>query len=234
MRNTTKVFVNEQALAEAGLTTMMLQSGIEYVYSILDLIDTTLIENGAYRLSQMMELANLSTFIGNLLGAGIANASQGVFKQNGPHKYPDILAQLPSLHDVEIKVAIENNKPKAHQAKQGYYLTCRYVLADEDGTFSRSLRGEIVWIWELRIGLLEEQDFNKSNTEGDSGKTAVVNKAGMQKLRVVFCDLERIPFSPQGKTIREYQALYVRQLLHLAWEQAVRTALYQSFQCDLP
>ena len=62
MRNTTKVFVNEQALAEAGLTTMMLQSGIEYVYSILDLIDTTLIENGAYRLSQMMDLANLSTF----------------------------------------------------------------------------------------------------------------------------------------------------------------------------
>lgn len=208
MRKPVDAFVNAQVLEEVGLSVDMLRDGIAYTYHILDIIDGTLIASGSYRLSQMMELANLSTFIGNLLGAGLANASNGIFKRNGPHKYPDLLSMTSFTHNVEIKVALEDNKPKGHLAKPGYYLICRYILGDETGYLSLGKRGEVVWIWEIRFGLLDEDDFTKSNTEGDSGKTAVVNKAGMGKLKVVYCDLNALPFSSKGKVIRDYRALY--------------------------
>lgn len=201
-------FTNIGVLEEVGLSSEILRNGIEYTYHILDVIDNTLIASGSFRLSQMMELANLSTFVGNLLGAGIANASNEIFMRNGPHKYPDLLCTTSSTYNIEIKVALEDNKPKGHLAKPGYYLVCRYILGNELGPLPLGQRGDVVWIWELRFGLLNESDFNKSNTEGDSGKTAVVNRVGMQKLKVVYYDLNSAPFSPKGKVIREYRALY--------------------------
>lgn len=121
---------------------------------------------------------------------------------------PDLLAQTVSAKDVEIKVALENNKPKGHLAKPGYYLTCRYILGGSDGTYIFNQRGYVVWIWELRCGRLDESHFSKSDTEGDSGKTAVVNKNGMDILKVVYCDLDRLPFSPQGTLIKDYRSRY--------------------------
>jgi len=202
------MYFSESSVIASGLSRAMLLEGIAYTYHILDMIDVTLISGGAFRLSQMMELANLSTFVGNLLAAGIANSSEKVFKRNGPHKYPDLLAQTQEAKDVEIKVALEENRPKGHLAKPGYYVTCRYILGDIDGGFTVGRRGDVVWIWELRCGYLDIDDFTSSNTPGDSGKTAVVNKEGMEKLKVVYCDLERLPFKPTGKNIRDYRARY--------------------------
>jgi len=206
------IFIDTTTLRDAGLTLEALKGGIDYTYHILDMIDTTLIANDSYRLSQMMELANLSTFVGNLLGAGIANSSNGAFNRNGPHKYPDLLAQIEGGQDVEIKVALEDNKPKGHLAKPGYYLICRYTLGDELGNVVFRQRADVVWIWELRFGLLTDEDFNKSNTEGDSGKTAVVNKKGMKKLEIVYIDRDRMPFSSRSRVIREYHVLYSPKL----------------------
>lgn len=206
-RNPVGNYFDRQTLTATGLTIDMLKDGIAYTYHILDLIDVTLVDSGAFRLSQMMELANLSTFVGNLLGSGIANSSQNIYKRNGPHKYPDLVANTPIANDVEVKVALERNKPKGHLAKPGYYIVCRYVLGNWDGNFARDERGDVVWIWELRCGLLNETDFNISNTTGDSGKTAVVNKDGMTKLEVVYLDIEKLPFSTKSRVFKEYQSL---------------------------
>lgn len=106
-----------------------------FVYEILDVIDEALVHQGSDRLADIIELANLSSMIGNLLRAGVANASGGRFQNNGPHKHPDLLhASDPSLN-VEIKVALEDNSPKGHLAKSGWHLTCHYVLCKEDGSF---------------------------------------------------------------------------------------------------
>ncbi len=205
-------FLNAQSLTQSGLTIQMLAAGVASAYATLDAIDERLLAMGNPRLSAMVELANLSSMLGNLLGAGIANASGGVFRKNGPHKYPDLLAESPNASNTEIKIALEDNKPKGHLPKPGFYLTCRYVLADERGVFTRGVenRGDVVWIWELRAGRLETNHFQMSNTPGDSGKTAVVNAAGMDELKVVYYDLERFPGSKAGRIFREYQALFVR------------------------
>jgi hypothetical protein len=156
----------------------------------------------------MIELANLSSVVGNLLGAGIAKFSQGMFERNGPHKYPDLLGMKNMAKDVEIKVALETNKPKGHLAKAGFYLICRYVLVQDDGSFDIKNRGNRVSIWEIRFGYLEDSHFNLSNTPGDSGKTAVVNSGGMAALKLIYCDLEKCPMSRTGKTYKDYAAIF--------------------------
>jgi len=155
----------------------------------------------------MVELANLSAIVGNLVGAGIAKYSNGTFKRNGPHKYPDLLSQKKLVKDVEIKVALEKNAPKSHLAKEGPHLVCRYVLAGENLEYTVGERGSRVAIWEMRFGVLLSEHYNLSNTVGDSGKTAVVNAAGMAALQPVYFDPLLCPYKPTSGTYRNYAAL---------------------------
>jgi len=173
----------------------MVKKGIEFAYNTLDLIDSKLNESGLSRLSGLVELANLSTIIGNLIAEGIVKSSRGHFTRAGAHKYQDLRSTKSEANHVEIKVALEKNKPKAHLSKVGHYLTFRYILSDEKGSSfkGKDSRGDVPWIWEVRFGYLEKRHFNESNTAGDSGKTAVVNGKGMEALQVVYTDQEIMP-----------------------------------------
>ncbi len=83
--------------------------------------------------------------------------------------------------------------PKGHLAKAGIYLTFRYVLLTTSG-FDRSRRGDIVAIWEARCGTLLESDFSLSNTEGDSGKTAVIKSEALRRMSLVYFDQPLCPY----------------------------------------
>ena len=205
-----KYLVHQPSLDQFGLSIDMIERSVTYVYDILDSIDGKLIEAGGERLSELVELANLSAIIGNLYRGGIVRTSNGSFKANAPHTYPDLLGRGPGCKDIEIKVALENNKPKGHLIKPGPHLTLRYVLADANGKHQRGKesRGNVPWIWEVRVGWLKDNHFNFSNTEGDSGKTAVINAEGMKDLLLVYCDLERCPLSPTGVAFKEAALLF--------------------------
>jgi hypothetical protein len=207
------IFLNGRVLEEIGLNHDMLKGAIGASYDILDKIDQTLASAGVFPLSQTVELANLSSMIGNIFAAAVARHSNGLFRRNGPHKYPDLLSSEPmKWPNLEIKMALEGNKPKGHLAKPGYYVTCRYVLCGPDGVFvfDKLNRSITPFIWELRCGYLEERHFNISNTPGDSGKTAVVNAEGMKALKVIYVDLERAPLSRKGRIFAEYSELVAR------------------------
>ena len=60
--------------------------------------------------------------------------------------------------------------------------------------------------------MLEETHFNFNNTEGDSGKTAVINALGMTTLVPVFVDLAKCPYSAKGPTYSSTQHFYARVL----------------------
>jgi hypothetical protein len=207
-----KSFVNARVLENIDLNHEMLRRAMRDTYRLLDQIDSTLEAAEVFPLSQTIELANLSSMIGNIFASAIAKHSGGLLSRNGPHKYPDLLTTGVSARvpDLELKMALETNKPKGHLAKEGYYLTSRYVLCQPDGSLriGKEQRGVKPYIWEIRCGYLLLEHFNISNTEGDSGKTAVVNAAGMEVLQVVYCDLERTPLSPKGKVYRNYQQLF--------------------------
>lgn len=199
-----KALSSVRGIFQFGLSSKMVTSAVDFVYDTLDRIDKQLLEAADLRLSQMVELANLSAIIGNLFRAGICHNSDGSFAANRPHAYPDLLGKGIGCSDVEIKVALENNKPKGHLAKPGPHITVRYVLCDEKGRFRRGKvnRGTVPYIWEVRIGSLVKQHFNLSNTAGDSGKTAVINAEGMKALQIAYFDADRCPLGrPRGASM---------------------------------
>jgi len=210
------VFRTTEGLAKVGLTEEMLRGALTYVYDTIGAIDEALLNRHSPRIAAIVELANLSSMIGNLLRTGVAQSSEGLFRSNGPHKHPDLLHRDDPTQNVEIKVALEDNQPKGHLAKSGWHLTCHYVLCDEQGSYRNGTenRGAVARVWMLRFGYLEAHHFNLSNTEGDSGKTAVVNAEGMKRLEPVFFHPVRCPWP---MTARSRKARAVFELLGLTY-----------------
>jgi transcriptional regulator with XRE-family HTH domain len=180
-----------------GLTLEAVREAVEYVYDTFDLIDAELNARNSEPISRLVELANLSSMIGNLVGAGLAKASDAQYVRNRPHAFPDLIPQMPDLPDLEIKTALETNSPKGHHPKPGVYLTFRYCLGAPGGGFvkGKENRGPTVWIWEVRVGNLQIEDFSISNTEGDSGKTAVIRTTSLKNMPVVLFDPRFFPYA---------------------------------------
>lgn len=194
-----KCIRNEKALERVGLNANVLLSAIEHCYDTLDLLDTQLVNNGTDKMSNLVEYANLSSIVGNILGAGLAEHSNGVFIRNKPHTYPDLIREDGNGEGLEIKVALEKNSPKGHLPKEGYYITFRYVLTDSDGQLiisdnGKLLRGDTVTIWEVKCDYLNYDDFSVSNTDGDSGKTAPFKRTAQNKMKLVYFDPNNSPF----------------------------------------
>lgn len=190
-------FCNEEALiVETGLGYSTLQYAIDGCYMTLDFIDDQLVGNGIQPIANLVELANLSSMVGNLLGAGIAEGSAGLYARNRPHAYPDLIPLKAPAREIEIKMALETNRPKGHLPKPGTYITIRYVLGDRYGKFQRGKdsRGDTVWVWEVKVGQLRKEDFRESNTEGDSGKTAVIDSEAFDRMTIVYLVPELVPY----------------------------------------
>ncbi|MFW5489076.1 MAG: hypothetical protein ACNI3A_11785 [Desulfovibrio sp.] len=202
--------LGEFELSKYGLDTTLIANAINHTHGVLESLDVQLMQNKVPRMSQLFELANLSAMVGNLFRGGVVIHSGERFVENGPHKFPDILGNRQGCSDIEIKVALENNKPKGHLVKPGPHLICRYVLANENGSFERGKenRGVVARIWEVRVGHLLAEHFNESNTPGDSGKTAVINADGMNALTIVYCNLNLAPLSPNGRIYKDVSALF--------------------------
>ena len=182
--------------SEVLVSPQTVKGSIVHCYETLDMIDQNLVAKGVAKMSYLVELANLSSIVGNLLGAGYAENSNGFYLRNRPHTYPGLIATDGSHPGIEIKTALVKNSPKGHQPKPGYYLTYRYCLTDENG--ERDSVHEESWdtvtIWEVKFGFLEQDDFSCSNTEGDSGKTAVIRTASFNKMKLLYLDTDIIPY----------------------------------------
>lgn len=183
--------------AATTITPEEVGSAIAHAYMTLDVIDAQLLREGVGPLAGLVELANLSSILGNLLGTGLSQVLKGRFERNGPHKFPDLVPLLSDLPGVEIKTALENNRPKGHLPKEGHYLTFRYVLVDDEGVYTRGRenRGQHIHIWDVRYGELFVTDFSVSNTEGDSGKTAVFSTAAFDKMEIIYLDRNTMPIT---------------------------------------
>ncbi|WP_245836417.1 hypothetical protein [Paramicrobacterium agarici] len=188
---------SERLLELTGLEAGAIRSAVEYAYDTLDLIDAELIARGSEPISGLVELANLSSMIGNLVGAGVAEASGGLYVRNRPHAFPDLVPQREDLPDLEVKTALETNSPKGHLPKEGVYLTFRYALGGPNSEYTRGKdsRGRTAWVWEVRVGYLGLADFSISNTDGDSGKTAVIKTEAFKTMPVVLFDPRFFPYA---------------------------------------
>lgn len=179
-----------------NLNEEIIKGSVTHCYETLDMIDQNLISKNSAKMSSLVELANLSSIVGNLLGAGCAEYSHGLYFRNKPHTYPDLVASDDNFPGIEIKTALLKNYPKGHQPKPGYYLTYRYCLTDENGHRHKGHENEwdTVTIWEIKFGYLNADDFSCSNTDGDSGKTAVIKATALNKMPLLYFDSELVPY----------------------------------------
>jgi hypothetical protein len=170
-------------------------------YHTLDIIDKQLVANDAPRLANLVELANLSSIIGNILSGGIATASNGLYIRNKPHTYPDLLPQREPAKNLELKVALETNKPKGTLPKEGVYITFRYILGDANYRYikGKNNRGNVVWFWEVKVGYLSKDVFSLSNTPGDSGKTAVIKTECLNSMPLIYYDKTLLPYNGKNE-----------------------------------
>ena len=191
----TKFIRNEDKLKEYNLNKQDILGALNHVYETIAIIDSQLDTNNSPKLSSLVELANLSSIIGNLLGAGIVISSDGKFTRNAPHTYPDLLSTNRNYPDIEIKLALERNLPKGHLPKEGVHLMVRYVLTN-DGVYThgKDKRGDIIEIWEVKIGSLKESDFTFSSTVRDSGKTAYIKTSSLNQMTLIYYNPSLVPY----------------------------------------
>ena len=187
----------DKLLSTIGIDGKTLLNAIDVCYQTLDTIDEQLISKGSLPIANLVELANLSSMVGNIIGGGIADNSNGLYERNRPHTYPDLLPLKEPAVNLELKIALETNKPKGHLPKPGIYITFRYVLANKQGNYQRGkqYRGDTAWIWEVKVGDLKEDDFSCSNTEGDSGKTAVIKTKYFNEMALVYYVPALLPYA---------------------------------------
>ena len=196
----TNIRNEDKLLSTIGIDANTLLGAIDSCYQTLDTIDEQLVGKGSIPMAHLVELANLSSMVGNMVGGGIADCSNGLYARNRPHTYPDLLPQQSPAVDLELKMALETNKPKGHLPKAGTYITFRYVLGDKQRNYTRGKenRGDTVWIWEVKVGYLSEDDFSCSNTAGDSGKTAVIKTEKHNNMQLVYYVPEYNPYAPRA------------------------------------
>lgn len=185
--------------------------GVEQAYENLDTIDFALQRRGLEPLAEQFdEYAALSTVIGEFFASGVAEASEGLYDVNAGD-FPDLIStgKQSDVPGIEVKMAMETNQPKGHLPKPGMYVVVRYVLAGRDKSYERGQRKDTAWIWEVRMGLMKEDQFNKSDTEGDSGKTATFSAEALWNFDCVYLDPELIPYaryeSKDGEALRAVQ-----------------------------
>lgn len=194
---------NEEKLIETiGIDGSSLLKAIDSCYQTLDTIDEQLISKNTPPIAQLVELANLSSMVGNIVGGGIAENSHGLYARNKPHAYPDLLPLKSLAVDLELKMALETNKPKGHIPKKGTYITFRYILGDKQGNYIRGKknRGDTVWIWEVKVGFISEEYFSCSNTKGDSGKTAVIRTSVFNEMYLVYYVPQHLPYASKANS----------------------------------
>ena len=87
-RRATRMGRGVQLTAMTGLTTGMIARAIELAYRKLDLIDDQIRESGSPALAGLVDLPDLSLLVANVLSAGLAQASNGLYVQNVPDHSP--------------------------------------------------------------------------------------------------------------------------------------------------
>jgi transcriptional regulator with XRE-family HTH domain len=186
---------SSQLTALTGLAGDTVTRAIDLAYRKLDLVDEQIRGSGPSSLVGLVETADFSSLLADLLSAGIARASSGLYVQSGPDHSSSLLPLRQGLPELDVAAALETNRTAIAAAKAGVYLTFRYVLAERDGTFTRGKdsRGDTAAVWEVRFGELREHDFHAPGARA-TGSTRL-KKEAMDRMELVYYNPELLPYA---------------------------------------
>ncbi|MGH3039596.1 MAG: helix-turn-helix domain-containing protein [Gaiellaceae bacterium] len=205
-RQTDRAHLREssQLTATTALTGGMVTRAIDLAYRKLDLVDEQIRGSGSHSIVALVEDPDLSSLVANLLSAGIARASNGLYVQSGPDHSSSLLPLRQGLPELDVAAALETNRPAPVEPRAGLYVIGRYVLAERDGTFTRGKesRGDTAAVWEVRFGELREYDFHARSTRAAGGGRQL-KKEALDRMELVYYDPELLPYArPTGAYAR--------------------------------
>jgi transcriptional regulator with XRE-family HTH domain len=188
-RQTDRAHLREssQLTATTGLTGGMVTRAIDLAYRKLDLVDEQIRGSGSRSIVSLVEDPDISWLVADLLSAGIARASNGLYVQSGPDHSSSLLPLRQGLPELDVAAAPETNRPAPAEPRSGLYVIFRYVLAERDGTFTRGKdsRGDTVAVWEVRFGELREYDFHVRQ----------LKKGALDRMELVYYDPAFLPYA---------------------------------------
>lgn len=179
-----------------GLRGEMVSRGIEIAYRKLDLIDDQMRASGSRPIARLVEVPDLAALVADLLGAGIARASSGLYVQNGPDHSPSLLPLRQGLPEQEVIAALETDRPAVTEPKAGAHFAIRFVLGDRSGGFTRGkeARGDTVAVWEVRFGELTEGDFHAPSPR-TGAPSSRLKKEALDRMELVYYDPALLPYA---------------------------------------
>lgn len=86
---------------------------ISHLYTTLDIIDENLSDNGSDKFSLLVEKANLSSVVGNILGSGVVKYSNNRYYRNEPNTFRICYRQIVEIGELRLKLLLEEMLPKA-------------------------------------------------------------------------------------------------------------------------
>lgn len=185
-------------LSQTDLKNTTIFDSVNFALKKINDINKAIKKDGGGTLFENVELANISSMLGNFIALGVEKNSRE-YRKNIPHTFPDLLNKKSKEKNIEIKVSHGKNLPKGHLPKEGFYLITRYSLINNKNIISRE-DSEKIGIYEIRIGYLKVSDFNISSTENDSGKTASIKTDSLENMELIYHDTRFDPRKNESKT----------------------------------
>jgi hypothetical protein len=173
-----------------GLQVKQIGVAMANFYSILNLLNTTLISKGHDRLEEFLLTNAFAGFISEALVKSLSEASGTLVRNRKTGGHPDLIPRGKYKDDlvlmgegIEVKASLQKGGWQGHNPEKGWLMVFQYSIDIE--TEPKENRNPTEFVQVLAAELID-RDWSFSGRTGKSRRTitASINRQGMRKLRM--------------------------------------------------
>jgi hypothetical protein len=158
-------------------------------YMLLNLLNTTLVNNGYDRLEELLLTNAFAGFLSEVLVRNLAQSTELLARNRKVGGHPDLIPKGKYAEDsvlmgegIEVKTSLQSGGWQGHNPEKGWLMVFQYSL--DIKTKPKENRNPTEFL-QVLAAELESEDWNFSGRTGRSRRTitASINSKGMVKLR---------------------------------------------------
>ncbi len=172
-----------------GLRVEQVKVAMTSFYSLLNLLNTTLVGKGYDRLEEFLLTNAFAGFISEALVKSLSEASDTLTRNRKTGGHPDLIPRGKYPSDsvlmgkgIEVKASLQKGGWQGHNPEKGWLTVFQYSLDIETDPKENRKPTEFVQVLAAKLNL---DDWSFSGRKGKSRRTitASINRQGMGKLR---------------------------------------------------
>ena len=177
------------ARLSCGLQVSQVKLAMAKTYSLLNLVNVTLVRNGYDRLEELLLTNAFAGFISEALVKLLSEASDTLVRNRKTGGHPDLVPKGMYQNDsvlmgegIEVKASLQSGGWQGHNPEKGWLMVFQYSIDIESEPKEDRKPTEFV---QVLAAELVANDWNFSGRKGKSRRTitASINRRGMKKLR---------------------------------------------------